>query len=298
MATKQHGRAGGPPPARNDKESQPASAGGETGNQSIEEKTVRENIQQMGQAAQRWQPFDGIAVTGEAVRRVAPEVAEFLIEITTSAPTAAHALRENQARTRHVAQAVSHLGVQQADIQTVSLNLFNMYSPVMPGFPQLGPQVPPQLGTVGFAPPIPNPQSPQEVAFSPFDLQYGSYYARNTMRVNVRDVARVGEVLDAAAKSGATILGAFTLRVADEAGARRSALEAAGRDARSKAEALAVAAGKQLGDPVAIAEEIVATDGTYMALRAAMPFAFGAGAPQSAGELEYYARVSARFAVA
>jgi hypothetical protein len=30
-------------------------------------------------------------------------------------------------------------------------------------------------------------------------------------------------------------------------------------------------------------------------MRAAMPLAFGAGAPQTAGELEYYARVSARF---
>jgi len=108
----------------------------------------------------------------------------------------------------------------------------------------------------------------------------------------------VGEAADAASKSGATILGAFCLRTSDEAQARRTALEAAGKDARAKAETLAQATGKQLGDAISIAEEVVASNGTYMALRAAMPFAFGAGAPQTAGELEYYARVSARFALA
>jgi hypothetical protein len=48
-------------------------------------------------------------------------------------------------------------------------------------------------------------------------------------------------------------------------------------------------------DAVAIAEDIVASNGMYTALRSTMPFAFGAGAPQVAGELEYYARVSASF---
>lgn len=264
---------------------------------------MRENTQTMSPFGLRTEaPVDGITVTGEAVRRVTPESAEFLIEITTSAPTAAQALRDNHARTRQVAQAIGLLGVQSAEIQTISLNVYNLYSPLMQILPQALPQAlpgyggaMPQAGQVGFAPQASGSPAQPELSFSPFDLQYGAYYARNTVRVNVRDVGRVGEVVDAAAKSGATVLGAFALRVSDEAAARRAALEAAGRDARAKAETLAGAAGKQLGDAVAIAEEIVATNGTYMALRASLPFAFGAGAPQTAGELEYYARVSARF---
>jgi hypothetical protein len=35
-----------------------------------------------------------------------------------------------------------------------------------------------------------------------------------------------------------------------------------------------------------------------MALRANLPFAFGAGAPDVIGELEYYARVSVNFRLA
>ena len=239
------------------------------------------------------------------MRRVPPESADFLIEITTSASTAAHALRENHAKTRHVVQATGPQGVQPADMQTISLNVLNLYSPLMQAMPQAlaqplagYPGAASHLGPVGFVAPQPGTSPVQtEVSYSPFDLQYGAYAVRNTIRVTVRDVARLGEVVDAITKAGATVLGGFALRASDEAAARRAALEAAGRDARAKAEALAGASGKQLGDPVAIAEEIVATNGTYMALRAAWPFAFGAGAPQNAGELEYYARVSARFAV-
>ena len=253
---------------------------------------MRENTQAISPSGLRTEPsIDGINVIGEAVKRVTPESAEFLIEITTSAPTAAQSLRDNQVKTKLVTQAVGLLGVQPADIQTISLNVYNLYSPLaLPGF-----SVAPQIGPVGFAPHAAASAAQPEMSFSPYDLQYGAYYTRNTVRVNVREAGRVGEVVDAAVKGGAGILGAFALRVSDDPAARRAALEAAGRDARAKAEALAAAAGKQLGDAVAITEEIVASNGTYMALRAAQPFAFGAGAPQTAGELEYYARISARF---
>ena len=86
----------------------------------------------------------------------------------------------------------------------------------------------------------------------------------------------------------------FSWKASDQGHASR--VEAAGRDARAKVEALA-AAGKQIGEAVGISEEIIATNGTYAALRAALPFSFGAGAPQIAGELEYYARVSANFRI-
>ena len=90
-------------------------------------------------------------------------------------------------------------------------------------------------------------------------------------------------------------MGAFSFRAADESSARKGALEEAARDARTKAEALAAAAGKQIGDPQTIVEDIVASNGIYAALRTQLPFAFGPGTPASVGELEYYARVTASF---
>ncbi len=231
------------------------------------------------------QPAEGIAVVGEAVRRTAPESAEFVIEITTSGQTAAQALKEHQAKTSQIAQAVSPLGVQRGDLQTISMNVSSVFGPALPALPPfVVPQIPPG-GFSGFAAPA---------QMQP-DIQFGAYQARSFIRVSARDAARAGEVADTLVKSGATLAGGLSYRAADEAGARKGALEAAGRDARAKAEALAAAAGKQLGDPISISEEIVASNGVYSALRAQIPWAFGPDTPASAGELEYYARVTASF---
>ena len=234
-------------------------------------------------------PIDGVTVVGEAVRGVSPEGAEFLIEITANAPTASQSLRDNHVKSTQVAQAMATLGVQPADLQTISLNVYNLYSQgygQTPTLPQFGAM--PQIGQSAFG------LYPAAPAVQP-EVQFGSYYSRKTLRVKVRETARVGEIMDGATRAGAAVIGTFAFRPADEAGARRAALEAAGKDARAKAETLAAAAGKQLGDPVAISEDIIVSNGAYAALRSAVPFAFGAGAPQMTGDLEYYARVSARF---
>ena len=236
---------------------------------------------------------EGVTVTGEAVRRVPPESAEFLIEITASAATAAQAIRDNHGKTTQVTQAIGPLGVQPTDVQTISLNVYNLYAPVMQALPGYGnlPQI--AQGPISSYGGVSSNYG--GVSTNQPDLQFGSYQARNTIRVLVREPHRVGEIVDAITRVGATIAGAFSFRAIDEAAARKNALEAAGKDARARAESLAVAAGKQLGDPISLTEEVTATNGAYMALRNAMPYAFGAGAPQVVGELEYYARVSATF---
>lgn len=229
----------------------------------------------------RTQSPEGVTVIGEAIRRTPSENAEVIIEVTSAAPTAAQAMRDNHTKTMQIMQAVSPLGVQQGDIQPVSLKLQNMYSPVIPTLPAYG----------GLAP------MGRAASLQP-EVQFGSYFASNTLRINVREPGRAGEIADMVARAGATLIGGLRFRPADEGAARRAALEAAGKDARLKAEALAAAAGKKLGEPVAITEDLVASNGTYMALRSMAPFAFGAGAPEAVGELEYYARVSANFRLA
>jgi hypothetical protein len=229
---------------------------------------------------------EGITVIGEAVRRTSGDQAEILMEITATAATAAQALRDNQAKSVQVTQSVAALGVAQTDIQTISLNLYNVYSPLTQSLPPYAamPQLsPPQLGPITPFGLVPQP-----------DIQFGSYQARCLLRVNVREAAHVGEILDAAVRSGASV-SQFAFKAPDEASSRRSALEAAGKDARTKAESLAAAAGRKIGEAIFISEDIVASNGTYTALRSVFPFSFGAGAPSVMGELEYYARVSASF---
>ncbi len=292
MARSHRGNAGGSPPARMNRGQDGAPAGEAAGPAASGRRTVKEGVERMspfeaGALQAQWRR-DGITVTGEALRRASLEGAEFLIEISASAPTAAQALRDTQAKTTHTAQALSAAGITQTDLQTISFHLQNLYSPASQALPGFGGA--PQIGQTGFVP------YGGATGLQP-EVQFGSYQGRNVVRVNVRDPARVGEVADAAGRAGANIIGSFCFKTTDEAAARRAALEAAARDARSKAEALAAAAGTHLGEPVAVSEDVIATNGAYAALRSALPFAFGAGAPQVAGELEYYARVSATFSV-
>lgn len=233
------------------------------------------------------QPMEGVAVVGEAVRRVMPESTEFLIEIAATGQTAAQALQNHRAKTTQVAQTVAPLGVQRTDLQTVSMNVVNSYGTLTQTLPPYG--APPQLAPSGFS------VFGSAVTGLQPELQFGSYQARSLLRVTVREAARAGEIVDALTKAGGALVGGFSFHAADEAVARKGALEAAGRDARAKAEALATAAGKEIGDPLAVCEDVVASNGVYSAMRAQAPFAFGPGAPAMTGELEYYARVTASY---
>ena len=251
--------------------------------------------------AHRTQPqnWEGIAVVGEAVRRVAPESAEFLVEIAASGPTVSQAMTNHQNVLNQIAQAVSAIGVHRGDLQTVSMNVANVFTPALGvsnfGFPQI-PQLP-QAAFPGFTAQSampPHMQPAMQPNLQP-DIQFGSYQAKSTLRVTVREIVRAGEIVDTLMKAGANLVGGITYRPADEAGARRAVLEAAGKDARAKAESLAASTGKELGDPSTMTEEVVASNGVYSAMRMQMPWAFGPNMPAAAGELEYYARVTASF---
>jgi len=289
MAAKKSGRAGGIPPARPDSDA-PVRPDPHAGVKTVVENTSRGETKVMpsyGTRTQTHTQTEGVTVIGEAVRRILSESAEVIIEVTSAAPTAAQAMRDNHTKTMQLLQAISPLGVQQGDIQPISLKLQNLYSPVVPSLPGYAGMS--QMGQGGISP---------YAAASPTvqpEVQFGSYFASNTMRVNVREPGRAGELADTAVRAGATVFGGVRFRPADEASARRAALEAAAKDARLKAEALASVSGKKLGDPVSITEDLVASNGTYLTLRAMAPFAFGAGAPEAVGELEYYARVYANF---
>jgi len=74
---------------------------------------------------------------------------------------------------------------------------------------------------------------------------------------DVRKEARAARSPMRSSKRAQTLVIGLSYR--REAGARKSALEAAGRDAKAKAETLAALRKKQLGETLAISEEIVAS---------------------------------------
>jgi uncharacterized protein YggE len=274
---------------------EPAAGGFESErNQGLEEDT---NVTPM--QATQWQPrqMEGVAVVGEAVRRVPPESAEFLVEVAVTSNSVAQALREHTAKLQQLSVAAASMGIQASDLQTVSMNVYNLYSPGLPGFPAVSAYgAMPQIGPAGLNPFAGIAHGAQPGAYPQAEVQFGSYQARGIIRVVVRELGRVGEVVQTAIRSGAVPIGPLSFRASDESGARRAVLEAAGVDAKVKAETLARSLGKNLGDAIAVSEDIVVSNGAYAALRASTPAAFGSGAaPAVIGELEYYARVSANF---
>jgi uncharacterized protein YggE len=225
---------------------------------------------------------------------VPPERAEILIELSVASASVAEALRDHTAKFQQLAAAAGSMGIQSSDLQTVSMNVYNLYSPSLPGLAPLSAYgAMQQIGPTGLNPfgGAPASQSSTQV-----EVQFGSYQVRSLNRVVVRELGRVGEVVQTAIRAGAIPVGPLSFRPSDESVARRAALEAAGADARLKAETLARSVGKNIGDAITVTEDLLVSNGAYGGLRSTMPAVFGSGAvPAVIGELEYYARVSANF---
>jgi uncharacterized protein YggE len=185
--------------------------------------------------------------------------------VQATAGTASQALRDNAMRMQQILQAATALGLQQSDIQTLGVNLYPLHpppgmAPAMSGFRPMG------VGPFAAAP---------EMAPA------AGFRVDNTLRLTVREPNRAGEVLDAVVSAGATIASQVSFRIRDEAAARRTALDAAIKEARAKAEVMAAAMGRQLGEASVAIEE--APD--------------PAAAMLSPGDLNYRARVRMRFIV-
>ena len=83
----------------------------------------------------------------------------------------------------------------------------------------------------------------QEFDYVPSGRVPRGFVARNTIEVRVDDIAKVGEVIDAVVRGGATSVDNLRFDVADRGSLEREALRMAVADARGRAEAAASGAG-------------------------------------------------------
>ena len=77
---------------------------------------------------------------------------------------------------------------------------------------------------------------------------YTGYQASLSVRVKVRDIAKLGEIISAANAAGANEISGPMFTIDDPAPARAAAIDEAVADARKTAEAMAEAAGKSVGE--------------------------------------------------
>ncbi|HJU65651.1 MAG TPA: SIMPL domain-containing protein [Gemmatimonadaceae bacterium] len=157
-----------------------------------------------------------IVTTGQGEARVTPDRATIFIGVETRAATAAQASADNARRQRAVLDTLRALGIPAAQISTTGFNVYpeRVYNP------ERGDREPRITG----------------------------YVVHNTVRVEVRSIDQVGRVIDASLAKGANTISSLEFSASNADDARRSALENAIRKARGDAEAMARAAGGQLGE--------------------------------------------------
>jgi hypothetical protein len=146
-------------------------------------------------------------------------------------------------------------------------------------------------------------QAPALVVHPTYDYGRGrpkvtGYQATRPMTLRVRNIELLGAVLDTLVDEGATQVHGTSMELAEPEAATREALTAAVAVARSRAEALAAAAGVTLGEPLRIEEG----EGAFAPIPRGAMLRMAAQEAEpteiAAGEIEISASVRAWFAVA
>jgi len=154
-------------------------------------------------------PFIAASAVGDT--RVVPDRAMLNVAVESQGESAAKVGADNAAKQTRVIDAVKAAGVPAAQIRTSGYNVSPEYVHEK-GKPRIT-----------------------------------GYRAHNNVQVEVRDIASVGKVIDAALAAGANNVGSVGLFKANTDTARKEALQKAVTKARMEAEAAATAAGGSLG---------------------------------------------------
>ncbi|MEZ5571849.1 MAG: SIMPL domain-containing protein [Halioglobus sp.] len=214
-------------------------------------------------------PSPRVVVTGEGNANIAPDMAILNLSVMREAATAREALTANTAAMQKVLDAMSKLGIAKRDLQTSNFDIQPRY--VYPQRQNAGTSEPPQL--VG-------------------------YTVRNALSVRVRDINRVGEVLDTSVTLGVNEGGSINFTNDDPAAVITQARISAVKDAMSKASTLAEAAGVKLGEVLEIFEQNYTPQPMVLSRMKMEMASADAAVPIAAGENTYRVTVNLSLAIA
>ena len=205
-----------------------------------------------------------LAVVGEGTVRGLPDMAAITLGVVSEAPSAQEALTANTASMTRIIDALKSQGIDARDLQTSNFSVEARYS-----------------------------QPPRDWnGTDPFEPKIVGYTVRNHLTLRIRQLDRVGALLDEVITLGANSISGPTFSVAAASELEDQARRAAMRDAIRKGELYAEAAGVALG-PIARIEENVTQWPQPMPMGAmARQEASDAAVPIEGGELTFQAQVS------
>lgn len=159
-----------------------------------------------------------MSVNGIGRVTIVPDMATINIGVRSEAEAVTEALEGNTAQANAISRVLQNMGIEEKDIQTSNFNIYpnERYNPM--------------TGEVE-----------------------GRYFiVENTVNVTVRELSKLGEVLNAVVEAGANSIYGISFNVEDRSAAVAEARDLAIADAKAKAEAIAASAGVQLGEILSI----------------------------------------------
>ncbi|MBE9540255.1 MAG: SIMPL domain-containing protein [Proteobacteria bacterium] len=213
------------------------------------------------------EPFPRIHVTGEGSIDIAPDMAVLGLTVMREAKTARLALDANSDAMKKVLSALRAEGIADRDLQTSNFSIQPKYV------------------------------YPQERSGERKQRQIVGYTVRNSLTVRVRDIARVGAILDKSVTLGINQGGNIMFTNDDPSAAITQARTQAVKAALAKANTLATAAGVKVGKILEISEQSFPSHPMPIA-RAEMAMARSSDAvPMATGESTYRVNVNVSFAI-
>ncbi len=158
------------------------------------------------------QPTRTLSVSGQGTVYLPPDVAYINIGVHTENPSPSNAVEENNLQIQKLIQILRENGVDQKDIQTSNFSIFINYNYT--------------------------PEGTRGDAF---------YVVENTVMVTVRDLSKIGTLLDAAVKAGANSIYGIQFDISDKSEAFKKAREQAFKNAQEQAQEAARLSGVNLG---------------------------------------------------
>jgi uncharacterized protein YggE len=202
--------------------------------------------------------IERIVVVGQGSVDLVPDMAVLALTVTREAKTARAALDANSSAMADVIKAMRAKGIAERDLQTSNFSIQPIYAL------------------------LPRQSSGERPA-----PQVAGYTVRNILSVRVRDISKVGEVLDESVSLGVNEGGGIVFTNDDPSTALSQARIEAVQDARKKAKTLAEAAGVRAGRILEISEQSY-NPGPMPMMRAEMSMAAAARAvPVATGENTY-----------
>ncbi len=204
-----------------------------------------------------------LTVNGTGKVYLTPDMAYVTIGVHSEGDNAVNTVSDNNTSTQAVIDTLKGAGVAEKDIQTTDFNI--------------------------------SPQKEYDTAGKPTGKV--TYMVDNSVYVTVRDLTKIGAILDATVKSGANSINGIQFDVADKTKALSDARKAAVQDAYSKAQELAGAANVTVG-AVQTISEYTSGGPTPMYDRAAVPMAAAASpVPVQAGQMLITIEVNIVYAI-